>query len=178
MLTRLKPEQKTEFKNKKFRTDKLIQSQIDYILLVENELNNRFEKSSNLSFLTNSNANEFDADLDYDITDLKDLIISDLSDEHLIKLYNNNLIKYFVLKKLNSELEFSRVKLQLSTRTQINLEKIRKRVGWLEAEIEKIVEPITRLSREKKNFLRKQKSILIEKQLDLINQIGKVLFFY
>lgn len=173
MLNRLKPEQKIEFKNKKFRTDKLIQSQIDYILLVEDELNNRFEKSSNQSFLTDSIANEFDPDFDYDIIDLKNLIISNLNDEQLIKLYNNNLIKYFVLKKLNSELEFARVKLQLSTRTQIDLEKIRKRVGWLEAEIEKIVEPITRLSRERTNYLRKQKSILIEKQLDFIKQKGK-----
>lgn len=177
MLSRLKSEHKSEFREKKFRTDKLIQSQIDYIQLIENELNERLEKSSSRSFLTDSNVNEYDLDYDAELLDLKELVIAELDDEHLVKLYNNNLIKYFVLKKLNSELEFARVKLRLSTRTQIDLDKIRQRVEWIESQIEKIVEPITRLSREKNNFLRKQRSIVIQKEPSLIIE-GTIIFVF
>ncbi|CAF0931369.1 unnamed protein product [Brachionus calyciflorus] len=155
--------------NKHFKTDKLIQLQIDFIIVIENEINKRLSIKSTSTLLSNGSSSqaayEFDKEFDREIIELKsDLNIETLDDEQLSKLYKNNLIKYFILKKLNSELEYARVKLKLSTRTQINLDKIRNRIEWLENEIEKIVEPIYKIEKEKINIIRREKSLIQERE--------------
>lgn len=57
----------------------------------------------------------------------------------LLKLFQDNILKYGCIIKLNKELEYAREKLEYAMRTQQNLTNIRQRVDWLENEIETII---------------------------------------
>ncbi len=62
------------------------------------------------------------------------------SNESLYRKYKVNLIRYECLKKLNTELNYARDKLEKASKTQApHLGKCRARVEWLEKEIEKII---------------------------------------
>lgn len=145
---------------KKYRTDVLINEQLKYLTLLEHELisktslnqedlKDNIDKSIHLvrEFKDTQSLSNFDVfDYDMNLSYSKNKIdyhtvesITDSASDELLKVYQRNLIRFEVIKRLNEELVFCRKELQRAMRTQNKLVETSKRVQWLENEIETII---------------------------------------
>jgi hypothetical protein len=68
-----------------------------------------------------------------------DKSVDELNEPDLLLAYQRHLIRYEIVKRLNDELQLARKTLHKCIKSQLNVERARERVSWLENEIESII---------------------------------------
>ena len=127
-----------ELKSKAAKNVEIIEDNIEKTFMFEKFINSFTNQVSKDKF----DIFNFDLNYNYSLNKVEfneDELKSDPDQEQLFRLYQRNLLRYEIIKRLNKELVFARSMLEKAMKTQNNIVEIRKRVDWLENEIEKIL---------------------------------------
>ena len=127
-----------ELKTKAAQNVEILEDNIEKTFLFEksiNDFSNQVSKDKFDIFNYDLNYNYSINKVDFSEEELK----SDPNQEQLFQLYQRNLLRYEIIKRLNKELVYARSMLEKAMKTQNNIVDVRKRVDWLENEIEKIL---------------------------------------
>lgn len=127
-----------ELKSKAAKNVEILEDNIEKSFMFEKSINDFTNQVSKDKF----DIFNFDLNYNYSLNKVEfneDELKSDPDQEQLFQLYQRNLLRYEIIKRLNKELVFARSMLEKAMKTQNNIVEIRKRVDWLENEIEKIL---------------------------------------
>ena len=127
-----------ELKSKAAKNVEILEDNIEKSFMFEKSINDFTNPVSKDKF----DIFNFDLNYNYSLNKVEfneDELKSDPDQEQLFQLYQRNLLRYEIIKRLNKELVFARSMLEKAMKTQNNIVEIRKRVDWLENEIEKIL---------------------------------------
>jgi hypothetical protein len=127
-----------ELKSKAAQNVEILEDNIEKSFMFEKSINDFTNQVSKDKF----DVFNFDLNYNYSLNKVEfneDELKSDPDQEQLFQLYQRNLLRYEIIKRLNKELVYARSMLEKAMKTQNNIVEIRKRVDWLENEIEKIL---------------------------------------